>query len=635
MSRITTQVVLLAAVPLAFLLLVLAVSLALGSRNAAIVASSQRDARVIADADRAILLIGQANKNVLKFERTGNRADAGAYEATKSDMQGALADLNASTAQDRATGPSARRLSASLSHGLGILDRFLAAARVRDTRALTRLDKSPEVRDFGAVVTARLNAFQSAQRAAASAANQQLRAQIGAYTIALFAISAVGVIVTLVLFVRFGLSITRRLNMLGLNARRLAEGEKAQAIGGHDEIAELDSVYRDMTKRIQSETARSEALQRALLPQRLPSFPGVRLDAAYTPAAGEANLGGDWYDVFKISDRRLGISIGDVAGHGLRAAAIMGGARASLRAFAYFNDSPAEVLARVNQMLCRNETGVLVTAFFATLDLMDGSLRYAFAGHPAPLVVRTGGGVEHLSGGGGFVLGVEPRMEYVTHQARLDVGSGLVLYTDGMVEGDGNYVGTPRLEEAVEDEYREASHNIARAIQQRVLRGMPPRDDSAVLFVGVTALGESALQSERVVWTIDAKSEKSTRRVKRALLWHLGELAGDGADLSLAELIVSEMLGNVARHTPGLAEVILEWTGDKATVRVFDEGPRFELPDAASIADPFAESGRGLFLIRSLSRDLSHEWTGSGNCISSVLPVRVSESATLAAALAG
>jgi serine phosphatase RsbU (regulator of sigma subunit)/anti-sigma regulatory factor (Ser/Thr protein kinase)/CHASE3 domain sensor protein len=624
----------LAAVPLGFLLLLLVMSLGLQNRTAASATTLQRSAQVLADSDRALMLLGQADRRVAAFKRTKSRSAFASYESVIRQMQSTLADVESLEQSDPANYPLSARLRSSFERGIAVLDQYMAAIRAGDVAQQRRLETSPSVRKLGAEITSGITAFENAPRNAALKSRDDARAQIHSYTIALFSVSAVGVAVTLLLFIRFGFSITRRVRLLAQNARRLAKGEKTDVIAGHDEISQLDAVYHAMTKQIQGEKARSTALQRALLPQQLPAFPGIRLDASYVSAAGELEIGGDWYDVFRISDRRVGISIGDVAGHGLRAAAIMSTARQALRTIAYFNDSPAGVLARANEVLCRTEAGALVTAFFATLDLMDGSLEYSFAGHPPPLIVRTGGTVEHLPGAG-FVLGVQPRIEYVTQVARMDIGSALVLYTDGVVESGRDYFeGLRTLEAAVEAEYRDASRNIAEAIQDRVLAERRPRDDSAVLFVGVTALGESALRPERVVWTIDARSERSARRVKRALLWHLGELAGNGADLSMSELILSEMLGNVARHTPGPAEVILEWSGDTATIRVFDEGPRFEPPAMFSAADVLAESGRGLFLLRTMSRHLSIEWTGGGNCVSAVLPLTINDRAALPSTVA-
>ena len=434
---------------------------------------------------------------------------------------------------------------------------------------------------------------------------------------------SLGIVVTVLLALRFGVNIAERVTQLAENARRLAAGEEAQHIGGNDEIAELDLVYREMMRRTKREHDMITILQRALLPQRLPVVAGVRLDACYVPAYSGADVGGDWYDVFSISDRLLGVSVGDVAGHGLRAATIMGQARQALRTASYVDDDPATALEYVNRLFCRSESSVLLTAFFATFDLSDGTMRYALAGHPPPMMVRTGGEVESLPGRG-LMFGIEHRAVYETHEVMLDEGSAIVLFTDGLVETSRDYLaGREELRQAIEAEYRDASQNIAQAIVKRVVAGRSARDDIALLFLCVTALGAATFPRQRMRWTIDARSERSTRRIKRALLWQLGEMTDDDAQLPAAELIVNELLGNVARHTPGPAEVELEWNGETAIVRVCDRGRPFQPRNGEGRIELLAEDGRGLFLVRSVALDLAVEWTGDGNCVSATLPLKL------------
>ncbi|HEY9179658.1 MAG TPA: SpoIIE family protein phosphatase, partial [Candidatus Baltobacteraceae bacterium] len=385
----------------------------------------------------------------------------------------------------------------------------------------------------------------------------------------------------------------------------------------------LDVIYQEMTRRIHAAHDRAALLQRALLPQTIPAFPGLRLDAAYVSAGSEKSIGGDWYDVFRISEQLIGISVGDVAGHGLGAAALMASARHAIRTLAFVNDEPSAVMRQVNRILCRDTEAGLVTAIFATFNLYDGNLRYCLAGHPPPMLARAGETLRELPGRG-FVLGVDPRSTFETHAEQLEIGSALVLYTDGLTESQRSATESAALlREAVEDEYRNGAGNIAHAIERRMFAGTEPRDDCAVLFLGVTALGEDAMQSESASWLLDARAEESARRVTRAVLWHLGEIAEDGTDLSLSELILAEMIGNVALHTPGPAEVLLKWMGDTATLRICDRGPRFDAPDGMDAGDLLAESGRGIFLMRSLARAFSIQWMGDGNCVTAVLPLRI------------
>jgi serine phosphatase RsbU (regulator of sigma subunit)/CHASE3 domain sensor protein/anti-sigma regulatory factor (Ser/Thr protein kinase) len=611
-KRVAAQALYLSAVPLFFLVLLLALALIVQTHNASIAAQSEHLGDLLSASDRATQLLANAGNAIVVYNRTRKESALRPYVAARRDMPEALSTLANAVRDDPPQREKIAKLSADFNEGLAILKAYLALVRSRNVTAQLALAESPRVRALSEDLNARSAAFNLDERTATSKTLDASRDQVQKYTVGLVAICLLGILVTVAISIRFGLGITRRILLLAENARKIARGEEPQSIGGSDEIAQLDGVYREMTQHIRREQDRVLTLQRALLPQQLPLLPGIRLDVAYTSASAGTEVGGDWYDVFRISERRVGISIGDVAGHGLRAAAIMGNARQAIRTIAYINDDPATVVGHVNRVLCRNESGVLITGFYGTFDLLDGLFRYCIAGHPNPMVVRTGGSVETLPGNG-FVFGVDPRATYENFETVLEIGSAVVLFTDGLVESERDYVkGVETLKEAIEEEYRNASHNIAEAIQNRIFATSPPHDDAAVLFLGVTTLGASAVEPKRLTWHLDARSEKSARRVKRALLWHLGEVAGD-ADLSGAELVLSELLGNVARHTPGPADVALEWRDGEATIRVYDQGPRFEPPADNHTADLLSEGGRGLFLVRSIAREFGVDWTGDGN----------------------
>jgi serine phosphatase RsbU (regulator of sigma subunit) len=130
------------------------------------------------------------------------------------------------------------------------------------------------------------------------------------------------------------------------------------------------------------------ALQRSLLPDRLPDLVGIDTAARYLPARDE--VGGDWYDVIDLPGGQIGLAIGDVAGHGLRAASLMGQLRAGLRAYALDGHAPGAVLKRLDRMLQTISGRGMATAAYAIVDPATGTLRYASAGHPPPVIVRGG-----------------------------------------------------------------------------------------------------------------------------------------------------------------------------------------------------------------------------------------------------
>ena len=423
------RTLLLSAVPLGFLVLLLASALFLQWHNAVEADESRNLSSLLSQAGQAATLLDKANHSALAFDNSRRESDLRNYELARRQLPATLATL-AQLQQALPRGRAAElRLSRALTQGLDVIGEYLGYARARNAR----LASSARFHRLSLEIVAARSDFNERQRALTLDRLRVVRRQIAILTGALIGICALGIVVTVLLALRFGVNIAGRVMQLAENARRLAAGEEARHIGGNDEIAELDLVYREMMQRTKREHDMVMILQRALLPQRLPAISGVRLDACYVPAYSGADVGGDWYDVFSISDRLLGVSVGDVAGHGLRAATIMGQGRQALRTASYVDNDPATALMHANRLFCRSESSVLLTAFFATLDLADGTMRYALAGHPPPMIVRTGGEVESLPGRG-LMLGVEHRAVFETHEVMLDEGSAIVLFTDGLVE---------------------------------------------------------------------------------------------------------------------------------------------------------------------------------------------------------
>ncbi|SHF29374.1 SpoIIE family protein phosphatase [Streptoalloteichus hindustanus] len=178
-------------------------------------------------------------------------------------------------------------------------------------------------------------------------------------------------------------------------------------------------------------------LQQSLLPAP-PPVPGLAVAARYLVGAGEAEVGGDWYDVLQLPDGAVGLVVGDVVGHDLRAAAAMGQIRGLLRACAWEGSPPGVVLDRSDEMVQGLGVGAMATAVCLRLEPRDGSglrrLRFANAGHPAPLLRTPDGNTEWLVGRRSPLLGAVlggPRGE---DQVDCPDGSLLLLYTDGIIE---------------------------------------------------------------------------------------------------------------------------------------------------------------------------------------------------------
>jgi serine phosphatase RsbU (regulator of sigma subunit) len=178
----------------------------------------------------------------------------------------------------------------------------------------------------------------------------------------------------------------------------------------------------------------AEQLQRSLLPERLPVISGVRVAARSQPVSSGMRVGGDWYDVIALPSGDVGLVVGDVVGHDLRAATAMGQLRASLRAFAVYEPSPAAVLAQVNTVADLLEVTDLTTCVYAVADPATRIVRWASAGHLNPLAMMASGQGHVLKGDPGPPIGVSNAAVYVDRTCRLEPQGSLMLYTDGLVE---------------------------------------------------------------------------------------------------------------------------------------------------------------------------------------------------------
>jgi phosphoserine phosphatase RsbU/P len=221
-------------------------------------------------------------------------------------------------------------------------------------------------------------------------------------------------------------------------------------------------------------------LQNALLPRSLPRIDGLRVNGVYVSAAIDEFVGGDWYDVLLVNENRVFISIGDVAGHGLDSAVVMGNVKQSIRTAAREHEDPRELLSRLNAMLCVEDFGRSVTAFLGFLEPQTGRLTYANAGHPPPVVRRRDGTVTMLEPGDD-PLGFENFNNWADKTVMLDPGSLLVLYTDGLTEARRNVLeGEQMVCGAIRSDAVANADNPAEALRRAVIP-FGSHDDVAIL----------------------------------------------------------------------------------------------------------------------------------------------------------
>lgn len=225
----------------------------------------------------------------------------------------------------------------------------------------------------------------------------------------------------------------------------------------------------------------ADALQEAFLQKSLPDVARAELHAVYVPAGRESRVGGDWYDAFELSEDRILFSIGDVAGHGIEAAVVMSRVRQALLSVGVNEPDPAVVLTRANEILLMQDATV-VTAIFGVIDLAQGVIRMANAGHP-PAIIRSDDGAINTVGATGPPLGAMDRPVYGVASVLVAPGSLLALYTDGLIEYGRNLEeGERRLLDALHAVHAETGDPAA-ALMYEIFGNEPPQDDVAILTV--------------------------------------------------------------------------------------------------------------------------------------------------------
>jgi serine phosphatase RsbU (regulator of sigma subunit) len=232
------------------------------------------------------------------------------------------------------------------------------------------------------------------------------------------------------------------------------------------------------------------ALQHSMLPHVLPEVTGISMAARYLPASVGANVGGDWYDALRLGDGRLAVTLGDVAGHGLAAASVMGQIRNALRAYTVAESAPATAVGLVSTLLNVVEPDAMATLCHLIVDVADKSdhgiaLHWVSAGHLVPLIVGDHGNVHLLTGDVGPPIGMSLPVSFKQNTSVLAAGQTVVLYSDGLVErrGEPIDVGLQRLvheaERAPKDLETFCDHIIGNLV------GSAHDDDVAVLALRV------------------------------------------------------------------------------------------------------------------------------------------------------
>ncbi|WP_405895668.1 SpoIIE family protein phosphatase [Streptomyces sp. NBC_00104] len=351
----------------------------------------------------------------------------------------------------------------------------------------------------------------------------------------------------------------------------------------------------------------AETLQDSMLPQIEAHMAGCDIATRYLPGTLLGRVGGDWFDSVKLPGARTALVVGDVMGHGLNSAAMMGQLRTAVQTMAALDLPPAQLLRNLDDLAQRLGEHYLATCLYAVYDPIAGELHLANAGHIPPVLVRAvDGRSELLDLPTGAPIGVGG-VPFEAVRVRVEPGDRLVMCTDGLVEmrGEDIGVGLATLCESAAHpaaSMDDACDTIIRALNTRGGR----KDDVALLMARLNGIEPEDVAEWRL--TPDPIEAGRARAVVREQLyvWGLDALADTTA------LLVGELVTNAVRHARGRRIELRLVRGDTLQCEVYDDDPT--LPTLLSAA-PTDEFGRGLRVLTTLAREWGTSRTGAGKTV--------------------
>jgi integral membrane sensor domain MASE1/anti-sigma regulatory factor (Ser/Thr protein kinase) len=365
-------------------------------------------------------------------------------------------------------------------------------------------------------------------------------------------------------------------------------------------------IVQDVTERHEFEREHriADTLQRSLLPASFPEMDGVLVAARYLPAELGVAAGGDWYDVIALGGGRAVLVIGDVAGHGLEAASLMGQLRTAVRAYALEGHAPTVVAERTDALMHEVAADEMATLLLVALDVEAHAATIVSAGHPPPIALGPGG-ARLLRVELGPPLGFGPHTRFGASTASLDTGETVLLYTDGLIDRHDLAIdeGLRRLMSAAEANRDADPEELCDGILAAVAAG-DVSDDIALLAVCLTPTASGGLRL-RIPAEPDALSQMR-RRLARWL-----DAAGVPADVKGDVVLASsEAAANSIRHAYGPSkawvEVEARLSNDEVEVVVRDQG-RWRAPRG--------RGGRGLSVIEACMGSVEIDRDGSGTAV--------------------
>ncbi|HLJ99912.1 MAG TPA: ATP-binding SpoIIE family protein phosphatase, partial [Streptosporangiaceae bacterium] len=374
------------------------------------------------------------------------------------------------------------------------------------------------------------------------------------------------------------------------------------------DFAARASVFVDNARRFNREHATALTLQRSMLPTGLSAPSSVEVKHRYLPGSKLIEVGGDWYESIALPGARVALVVGDVAGHGVRAAVTMGRIRTAIHTLAMLELPPVETLQQLDELMhtLGEREPHFATCAYAVYDAVSGSCEVAVAGHLPPLLVFPDGHNEYLDVPPSPPLGIGDG-ETESRQFTVEDGSLFVLYTDGLVENKGQDIsdGLARLQGIFGvGSTDKPLEDLCKATLDGVYSDQE-RDDIAVLIARLRRLPAESYAT----WKLPPKLT-SVRKARSAIVepmsrWGLDDL------LPTTELLVSELVTNAMRYSRG--EVTLRLVNERALVcEVHDSSGAMPRLRQATDDD---EHGRGLQVVRLLAKRWGARRTATGKVV--------------------
>ena len=355
------------------------------------------------------------------------------------------------------------------------------------------------------------------------------------------------------------------------------------------------------------------ALQRSLLPPVVPDVQGIDLAVRYAASDFTTEVGGDWYDVIPLPGGAVGLVMGDVEGHDLAAAALMGLIRSAVRAYALEEHPPAIVLARANAFLASLGRGRIVTIAYAQLHPVERLITTVSAGHPAIQVASRDGEVHEVPSEVGPPLGVfESGLLWPETTSTLPYRAALTMFTDGLVETRTESIGLgiDRIRDVMRANVDAPAEEFADVLL--AARAAASHDDVAILVGRLTASEDDSRTMTRRLPPTPA----SVFLARRFTAQLLQEWALPRDTTALAELVMSELVTNAARHSEEAIEVRLSCESLVLRIEVEDTSHRMpQAPEYDDDVDELAAGGRGLMLVEAVSTRWGVESAGLSKCV--------------------